>query len=168
MEIITAKRFKPGFHVVVSVVSVLSKNCKDRYNHMETSHTTAQYDRYEIRQIQRVVWIEMILSPTTDTTGNGFDTTAFCKWNHRKQLIRCNKNVSQNALPSAAVTAEEATDTTNTTIWKSKILNCRMSCVCAAGACFTWQTRQIRQIQLYGNQVLVGSALTSKTATVEH
>ena len=65
---------------------------------------------------------------------------------------KCNKNVSQNALRSAAVTAAEATDTTNTTIWKPKILNCRMSCVWAAGASFTRQKRQIRQIQLYGNQ----------------
>ena len=47
---------------------------------------------------------------------------------------RYNKNVSRNALRSAAVTAAEATDTTDTTIWKPKILNCRMSCVCAAGS----------------------------------
>ena len=37
---------------------------------------------------------------------------------------RCNKNVSQNALYSATVMTAEATDTTNTTIWKPKILNC--------------------------------------------
>ena len=70
---------KPGFHIVVSVVSVvsvLSKNSYDRYNHMESSHTTAQYDRYDRYNV--LSEIELILSPTTDTTGNGRDTTAFC------------------------------------------------------------------------------------------
>ena len=98
---------------------------------METSHTTAQYDRYNV-----LSEIEMILSPTTDTIGNGRDTTAFCfkmETTASDSYDRCNKNVSRNALRSAAVTAAEATDTTNTTIWKPKILNCRMSCVCAAG-----------------------------------
>ena len=63
----------------------------------------------QIRQIQLYgnKAIELILSPTTDTT----------------------RNVSQNALRSAAVTAAEATDSTNTTIWKPKILNCCMSCI---------------------------------------
>ena len=43
---------------------------------METSHTTAQYDRYD--RYNMFFEIEMILSPTIDTTGNGRDTTVFC------------------------------------------------------------------------------------------
>ena len=60
---------------VVSGVSVLSKKFlrQIQYNDMETPHTTAQYDRYDMFSE-----IETILSPTTDTTGNGRDTTAFC------------------------------------------------------------------------------------------
>ena len=42
---------------------------------METSHTTAQYDRYDRYNV--LSEIELILSPTTDTTGNVRDTTAF-------------------------------------------------------------------------------------------
>ena len=42
---------------------------------METSHTTAQYDRYDTHNV--LSEIEMIISPTTDTTGNGRDMTAF-------------------------------------------------------------------------------------------
>ena len=38
---------------------------------METSHTTAKYDRYDL------MWeIESILSPTTDTRANERDTIA--------------------------------------------------------------------------------------------
>ena len=71
---------QPGFHIVVSVVSnsVLSKKLLRQIQPYETSHTTAQYDRYDRYNVLSV--IEMILSPTTDTTGNGRDTTAFCKW----------------------------------------------------------------------------------------
>ena len=43
---------------------------------METSYTTAQYDRYDRYNV--LSEIEMILSPTTNATGNGRDTTAFC------------------------------------------------------------------------------------------
>ena len=43
---------------------------------METIHTTAQYDSYDGHNV--LSEIELILSPTTDTTGNGRDTTAFC------------------------------------------------------------------------------------------
>ena len=91
------KEVKPGFHVVVSVVSVvsvLSKKSYDRYNHMETSHTTAQYDRYD--RYNMFSEIEMILSPTTDITGNGRDTTAFVNGNHRKRLIR---QIQQKCVP---------------------------------------------------------------------
>ena len=50
---------------------------------METSHTTSQADRYNL------LWeIESILSPTTDTTGNGSETTVFFNGNQRKQLKR--------------------------------------------------------------------------------
>ena len=42
---------------------------------METSHKTVQYDRYDRYSV--LSEIEMILSPTTDTTGNGRDTEAF-------------------------------------------------------------------------------------------
>ena len=67
----------------------------------------------------------------------GMTRQHFVNGNHRKRLIRqIQQNVSRNALRSAAVRAAEATDTTNTTIWKPKILNCRMSCVCAAGGLF--------------------------------
>ena len=53
---------------------------------METSHTTAQYDRYDNTIQYKTTQdrynvlseIEMILPPATDTTGNGRDTTAFC------------------------------------------------------------------------------------------
>ena len=67
----------------------------------------------------------MILSPTTDTTGNGRDTTAFflMETTASDSYDRYNKNVSRNALRSAAVTAVEATDTIDTTLWKPKILN---------------------------------------------
>ena len=70
----------------------------------------------------------MILSPTTDTSILLMETTASDSYG------RYNKNVSWNGLRSAAVTAAEATDTTDTTIWKPKILHCRMSCVYAAGS----------------------------------
>ena len=139
---------KPGFHIVVSVVSVLSKKLLRQIQ----PYGNLTHNR-PIRQIQRVLrdrndsisynrynrkwaWHDSILL---------METTA-SDWHDRY-----NKNVSQNTLCSAAVTATETTDTTNTTIWKPKILNCRMSCVALQGASFT---RQKRQIQLYGNQAL--------------
>ena len=63
---------------------------------METSHTTAQYDRYNL-----LYEIALILSPKTDTTGNRCaDTTAFVNGNLRKATHTTNttKNMSQNAL----------------------------------------------------------------------
>ena len=66
---------------------------------MKISRTTAQYDRYDRYVLSE---IEMIFSPTTDTTSDLYD--------------KCNKNVSQNVLCSAAVMSAEAKDMTNTTI----------------------------------------------------
>ena len=75
------------------------------------------------------------------------------------------KNVSRNALRSAAVTAAEATDTTNATIWKPKKLNCRMSCVCAAGGWFhttettdttetaKWKPGLLQEIELFLSRI---------------
>ena len=43
---------------------------------MENSRTTAQYDRTD--KYNLLYETEWILSPATDTTGNGRDTPAFC------------------------------------------------------------------------------------------
>ena len=73
-------KLKPGFHIVVSVVSVVSVLSKKFLRQIQPygnpTHTSAQYDRYDRYNV--LSEIEMILSPTTDTTGNGRDTTAFC------------------------------------------------------------------------------------------
>ena len=101
---------------------------------METSHTTALYDRYNVFSE-----IEMILSPTTDTTGNGRDTTyttGMCPRMHfilpllqqQKQQIW---QIQQYGNPRYL-----------TVVWVVFVLQ---------GASFT---RQKRQIQLYGNRAL--------------
>jgi len=62
---------------------------------METSRTTAQYDRND--RYNLLYEIEWILSPATDTTRSGRDTTAFCNGTIAcNSYDKCNKNVSQN------------------------------------------------------------------------
>ena len=84
---------------------------------METSHTTAQYDRYNM-----LYEIELFLSPTTDTTRNGCYTTALLmKTNASDSYDKYNKN--ECIVPECtSLFPSEATDTT---IWKPKIQNCR-------------------------------------------
>ena len=128
---------KPGFHIVVSVVSVVSVLSKKFLRQIKPyGNLTHNRPIRQIRQIQHVLrdrndsisynrynrkwaWHDSILLRET-TASDSYD--------------RYNKNVSRNALRSAAVTAAEATDTIDTTIWKPKTLNCRMSCNCAAGS----------------------------------
>ena len=62
---------------------------------METSYTTAQYNRND--RYNLLYEIEWILSPATDTTRSGRDTTAFCYGTIAcNSYDKCNKNVSQN------------------------------------------------------------------------
>jgi len=63
---------KPGFHIVVSVMSVVQK----KFIRQIQLYGNLPYNRSmrQKRQIQR------ILSPATDTTRSGRDTTAFCSW----------------------------------------------------------------------------------------
>ena len=125
---------KPGFHIVVSVVSVVSVLSKKFLRQIQLYGNLAH--NRPIRQIQHVL---------RDRNGSISYNRYNRKWAWHDSILliettasdsydRYNKNVSRNALRSAAVTVAEATDTTDTTIWKPKILNCRMSCVCAAGS----------------------------------
>ena len=110
--------FKPGFHIVVSVVSVVSVLSKKFLRQIQP-YGNLTHNRPR-RQIQRVVrdrndsisYIRYNRKWTWHDSILLMETTA-SYWHDRY-----NKNVSQNALRSAAVTAAEATDTTDTTIWK--------------------------------------------------
>ena len=88
----------------------------------------------------------------------------FVNGNHRKRLIRQmqQKMYPINALRSAAVTAAEATDTTNTTIWKPEILNCRMSCVALQGLVSHNRNDRNDRYDRYNYRVYIETRLKAK------
>ena len=140
--------------MVVSYLSFLSyqKNSYDRYNHMETSHTTAQCDRYDIYNV--LSEIELILSPITDTTGNGHDTTAFCKWKppqatHTTDTTQMCPNI-HFVLPLLWQQKQQIRQIQQ--YGNTRYLTVVWVVFALQGASFT---RQKWQIQLYGNQAIL-------------